>query len=324
MQFEGRKVLITGGLGFIGSNLAHRLVGMGAEVRLIDSLFPEHGGSLSNIHGLEGRLRVEVADLRDTPRLESVVAGVEVVFNLAGQTSHLDSMRDPATDLAMNCAAQLALLEACRRLAPEARLVFASTRQIYGRPDYLPVDEAHPLRPVDVNGVNKMAGEAYHMVYNDVYGLRATALRLTNTYGPRMRVRDARQTFLGVWIRLALQGEPFEVWGGEQLRDFSYVEDVVDALLLAAATPELDGAAFNLSGDPVVSLRALAEMLRGETGQGFEIRPFPAERRRIDIGDYHADDGRFRELTGWAPKVALEEGVRATLAFYRANMADYA
>ena len=324
MQFEGRKVLITGGLGFIGSNLAHRLVGMGAEVRLIDSLFPEHGGSLSNIHGLEGRLRVELADLRDTPRLESVVAGVEVVFNLAGQTSHLDSMRDPATDLAMNCAAQLALLEACRRLAPEARLVFASTRQIYGRPDYLPVDEAHPLRPVDVNGVNKMAGEAYHMVYNDVYGLRATALRLTNTYGPRMRVRDARQTFLGVWIRLALQGEPFEVWGGEQLRDFSYVEDVVDALLLAAATPELDGAAFNLSGDPVVSLRALAEMLRGETGQGFEIRPFPAERRRIDIGDYHADDGRFRELTGWAPKVALEEGVRATLAFYRANMADYA
>ncbi len=246
------------------------------------------------------------------------------MFNLAGQTSHLDSMRDPATDLAMNCAAQLALLEACRRLAPEARLVFASTRQIYGRPDYLPVDEAHPLRPVDVNGVNKMAGEAYHMVYNDVYGLRATALRLTNTYGPRMRVRDARQTFLGVWIRLALQGEPFEVWGGEQLRDFSYVEDVVDALLLAAATPELDGAAFNLSGDPVVSLRALAEMLRGETGQGFEIRPFPAERRRIDIGDYHADDGRFRELTGWAPKVALEEGVRATLAFYRANMADYA
>ena len=322
-EFDNRQVLITGGLGFIGSNLAHRLVRLGAQVTLVDSLFPTQGGCQANIRGIEDKVRVNISDMRNQQSLEHLVRGVEFIFNLAGQTSHLDSMRDPMTDLDLNCAAQLALLEVCRSHNPDCKIVYASTRQIYGRPAYLPVDEKHLLRPVDVNGVNKMAGEAYHLVYHDVYGLRATALRLTNTYGPRMRVKDARQTFLGIWVRLALQGLPFEVWGGTQLRDFTFVDDAVDAFLLAAATPEADGQVFNIAGEPVVSLTELAQMLAGATGQDYVVRDFPPERLRIDIGDYHADDSAFRALTGWSPKVPLAEGLERTLAYYRDNLADY-
>jgi len=323
-SFEGARVLVTGGLGFIGSNLARRLVALGAAVTLVDCLRPDQGGLRQNIRGLEDRLSLEIGDLRDDALLERVLPGQEVVFNLAGQTSHLDSMTDPLTDLDLNCRAQLGLLEGLRRLAPEARVVFASTRQIYGAPDYLPVDESHPLRPVDINGIHKLAGESYHLLYARVYGLRATALRLTNTYGPRMRIKDARQTFLGLWIRAALEGRPFEVWGGAQLRDFSYVDDAVDALLRAAMAPALRGGAFNLSGlPPSISLLQTAQLLARITGAVFEVKDFPAERRRIDIGDYHADDTAFRRLTGWAPQVTLEEGLQRTLAYFRDHLADY-
>jgi UDP-glucose 4-epimerase len=246
------------------------------------------------------------------------------VFNLAGQTSHLDSMRDPQTDLELNCRAQLSLLEACRAHAPDAKVVFASTRQIYGRPDYLPVDEIHPLRPVDINGVHKLAAETYHLLYSRVYGLKSVALRLTNTYGPRMRIKDARQTFLGVWIRDALQGRPFEVWGGDQLRDFSYVEDVVEALLLAAARPEVEGGAYNLSGLPQrISLGETARLLARLADARFEVCEFPSERKRIDIGDYYADDGLFRRMTGWLPRTALADGLQRTLEFYRPKLEAY-
>lgn len=322
-SFGGRRVLITGGLGFIGSTLARRLVELGADVSVVDTLFPNYGGNAFNLVGFEDRLRVNITDMRNVFSLRQMVDGAEFIFNLAGQTSHLDSMRDPTTDLEINCAAQLALLETCRNENPGARVIFASTRQIYGRPDYLPVDEAHPLRPTDVNGINKMAGESYHLLYSRVYGMGAVALRLTNTYGPRMRVKDARQTFLGVWIRRALEGEPFEVWGGEQLRDFSYVDDVVEAFLAAAMTPALDGQAFNLSGEPVVSLKALADMLAEETGAPYEIRDFPDDRKRIDIGDYYADDAKFRGLTGWAPQIPLQEGLRRTLDYYRQHLGHY-
>lgn len=322
-DFENRQVLITGGLGFIGSNLAHRLVRLGAQVTIVDNLFPTQGGCEANVRGIEDKVRVNISDMRNRQSLEHLVRGVEFIFNLAGQTSHLDSMRDPMTDLDLNCAAQLALLEVCRRHNPDCKIIYASTRQIYGRPAYLPVDEKHLLRPVDVNGVNKMAGEAYHLVYHDVYGLRATALRLTNTFGPRMRVKDARQTFLGIWVKLALQGLPFEVWGGAQLRDFTFVDDAVEAFLLAAMTPEADGEVFNIAGESVVSLTELAQMLAGATGQDYVVRTFPSERLRIDIGDYHADDSAFRALTGWSPKVPLAEGLERTLAYYRDNLADY-
>jgi UDP-glucose 4-epimerase len=322
-HFSGRRVLITGGLGFIGSTLARRLVELGADVTVVDTLFPNYGGNMFNLGELRDRVRVNITDMRNLFSLRQMVDGVDLIFNLAGQTSHLDSMHDPTTDLEINCAAQLALLETCRHQNPDAKIVFASTRQIYGRPDYLPVDEAHPLRPTDVNGINKLAGESYHLLYGRIYGMGAVALRLTNTFGPRMRVKDARQTFLGLWIRKALEGHPFEVWGGEQLRDFTFVDDVVEAFLLAAINPALHGGAFNLSGEPVVSLRGLADMLADESGGAYEIHEFPEERKRIDIGDYYADDAEFRRLTGWAPKIPLREGLIRTLDYYRQHLTHY-
>jgi UDP-glucose 4-epimerase len=299
-------------------------VALGSDVVLIDSLLPNYGGNRFNIALVEDRVRVEIADIRDTARMRPLLEGCDYLFNLAGQTSHLDSMHDPVTDLEINCLAQLTLLEACRAVCPKAVVVFASTRQIYGRPDYLPVDEKHLLHPVDVNGVNKMAGEAYHILYHDVYGIAATALRLTNTYGPRMRIKDARQTFVGVWLKSVLEGKPFEVWGGEQKRDFTYVDDAVDAFLLAALTPETKGKVFNLGGERPVSLDTLAQLLVAANGAGtFARHEFPAERRRIDIGDYYAADELFRGVTGWRHNVPLEDGLKRSIDYFRAHGQHY-
>jgi UDP-glucose 4-epimerase len=322
-ELEGQKVLITGGAGFIGSNLARRLVGLGADVTLVDSLIPEYGGNLFNVDSLKG-VRLNISDVRDPHSLRFLVRGQKYVFNLAGQTSHLDSMTDPGADLDINCRAQLSILEACRAENPGVKIVFASTRQIYGKPDYLPVDERHPLVPVDVNGINKLAGEWYHILYNNVYDLRACALRLTNTYGPHMRIKDARQTFLGVWIKLLLEGKPFEVWEGDQLRDFTYVTDVVDALLASAASPATNGKAFNLGGNEIISLKALAALLVEVNGAGeYTSRSFPSDRKKIDIGSYYSDFGLATELLGWKPRVDLRAGLAETLAFYRQNLRQY-
>lgn len=322
--FANRSVLITGGLGFIGSNLARRLVAQGAKVLLVDSLIPEYGGNLYNIAGIEDQLRVNISDVRDEHSMHYLVQGQDYLFNLAGQTSHLDSMNDPYTDLEINCRSQLSILEACRKYNPNIKIVFASTRQIYGKPDYLPVDEQHLLRPVDVNGINKMAGEWYHILYNNVYGIRACALRLTNTYGPRMRIKDVRQTFLGIWIRLILEGKPFEVWEGEQLRDFTYVADAVDAFLMAAASETANGQVLNLGGRQVINLKDLASLLVEANGGGdYVLRSFPAERKRIDIGDYYSDFGNIRATLGWEPRVSLRQGLAETLEFYRENLAFY-
>jgi len=253
-----------------------------------------------------------------------LMQGQDYLFNLAGQTSHMDSMQHPITDLEINAKAQLYILEACRWSNPGIKIVFASTRQIYGKPEYLPVDEKHLLRPVDVNGINKMAGEWYHILYNNVYGIRACALRLTNTYGPRMRVKDARQTFLGIWIRLLAEGKSFEVWGGEQLRDFTYVEDCVEALLLAGACEEANGQVFNLGGDCSITLKDIAALLVEANGGGaFVVREFPSDRKRIDIGDYYADDRLARRMLGWRPNVPLREGLARTIEYYRANLKHY-
>jgi UDP-glucose 4-epimerase len=322
--FAGRRVLITGGLGFIGSTLARTLVGLGARVSIVDSLIAEYGGNRRNLAGLASRVRVHIADVRDWPRLPSLVRGQDFLFNLAGQTSHMDSMTDPQTDLDINGRAQLAILEACRIHNPGVRIVFASTRQIYGRPDYLPVDEKHPLRPVDVNGINKLAGESFHLLYSRVHGIRATALRLTNTIGPRMRVKDARQTFVGVWVRRLIEGEAFEVWGGEQLRDFTYVDDAVEAFLLAASRPEAEGAIFNLGGPPPVTLQRLAELLvEINRGGAFVVREFPGDRRKIDIGDFYADDRLIARKLGWRPRTDLRAALTRTLAYYRKELRHY-
>jgi UDP-glucose 4-epimerase len=322
--FADKRVLVTGGLGFIGSNLTHALVALGAKVTIVDSLIPEYGGNRRNLAGIAGRVRVHVADVRDWPRLPSMVKGQDYLFNLAGQTSHMDSMSDPQADLDINCRAQLAILEACRQHNPGIRIVFASTRQIYGRPDYLPVDEGHPLRPVDVNGINKVAGESFHLLYSRVHGIRATALRLTNTIGPRMRIKDARQTFVGVWIRRLIEERPFEVWGGGQLRDFTYVDDAVEAFLLAASRREAEGEVFNLGGPRPVTLKQLAKTLVEINGSGtFAVRKFPDERKKIDIGDYYADDRLIGRKLGWRPRTSLREALAKTLAFYREELRAY-
>lgn len=322
--FAGRRVLVTGGLGFIGSNLARRLVELDAKVTIVDCLAPEYGGNRWNLTGIRSAVKVHVADVRDWPKLPRLVRGQELLFNLAGQTSHMDSMADPQTDLDINCRAQLAILEACRRHNPDIRIVFASTRQIYGRPDYLPVDEKHPLRPVDVNGINKIAGESFHLLYSRVHGIWSSALRLTNTIGPRMRIKDARQTFVGVWIRRLLEGDPFEVWGGAQRRDFTYVDDVVEAFLLAASRAEAKGQVFNVGGPPSVSLRELAQMLVALNGAGvFTVREFPADRKKIDIGDYYADDRLIRRKLGWKPRTDLTTALALTLDYYREALPHY-
>ncbi len=322
--FSGKSVLITGGLGFIGSNLARTLVRLGARVSIVDSLVPEYGGNRRNLAGIASRVKIHIADVRDWPRLPSLVRGQDFLFNLAGQTSHMDSMTDPITDLDINGRAQLAILEACRLHNPAIRIVFASTRQIYGKPDYLPVDEKHPLRPVDVNGINKIAGESFHLLYSRVHGIAATALRLTNTIGPRMRIKDARQTFVGVWIRRLLEGQPIEVWGGTQLRDFTYVDDAVEAFLLAAARPEAVGGVFNLGGPPPISLRGLAELLVAINGGGeFVVREFPGDRKKIDIGDYYADARLIARKLGWKPRTDLRTALMRTVAYYRGELKHY-
>jgi UDP-glucose 4-epimerase len=323
-SFSGRKALITGGLGFIGSNLARTLVSLGARVTLVDSLIPEYGGNPRNIAGLEKKLRLNISDVRDLHSLPVFVKGEDYLFNLAGQTSHMDSMSDPMTDLEINARAQLSILEACREHNPRLRIVFASTRQIYGCPDYLPVDERHPLRPVDVNGINKVAGENYHLLYHQVHGIRSTVLRLTNTIGPRMRIKDARQTFVGVWIRQLLKGEAIEVWGGSQKRDFTYVDDAVEALLLAASRKEAEGAVFNLGGPPPVSLCELAKLMVKINGSGrISVREYPSERKKIDIGDFYADYRLIEETLGWRPRTSLEQALTKTLAFYRRELPHY-
>lgn len=323
--FAGADVLVTGGLGFIGSALARRLVELGAKVTLVDSLIPEYGGNLFNVRDIRDRVVVDLTDVRDVAAMSSLIKNRQFLFNLAGQTSHLDSMTDPVTDLNINAAAQLHILEACRLHNRDLKIVFASTRQVYGRPQYLPVDEKHPINPIDVNGINKLAGEWYHLLYSDVYGIRACALRLTNTYGPGMRVKDARQTFLGIWIRRLIEGTPIQIFGdGKQRRDFNFVNDAVDALLRAAASDDANGQVFNLGDRAHVSLKELAQLLvKLNRGGDYELIPFPDDRKAIDIGDYYADFRKIDKSLGWAPKVALEQGLKETLDYYRANRAHY-
>ncbi len=318
-------MLITGGLGFIGSNLARTLVSLGADVTLVDSLIPEYGGNLFNIADIQSNVTVNLSDVRDPFSMAQLIKGQDVLFNLAGQTSHMDSMTDPQTDLDINASAQLSILEACREHNPGIKVVFASTRQLYGKPDYLPVDEAHPIRPVDVNGINKLSGEWYHLLYNNVHGIRATALRLTNTYGPGMRVKDARQTFLGIWVRLLIEGQPIKVFGdGEQLRDFNYVDDCVNALITSALSDEANGNVYNLGSAEVISLKDLAEMMVTlGFGGSYELIAFPDDRKAIDIGDYYSDFTKIQRELGWQPAVSLAGGLKRTISYYQENHGHY-
>ncbi|MBP0492596.1 NAD-dependent epimerase/dehydratase family protein [Pararoseomonas indoligenes] len=325
-SWRGRRVLVTGGAGFLGSALCHALGAAGAEVVALDALLPGTGARRANLEG--SGVRLAEGDLRDI-ELDGLAEGLDVLFNMAGQTSHAGSMADPFTDLAINGHAQLRLIAALRRGSPRARVVHASTRQFYGRPQMLPVPESHPIVPPDANGISKFAAEQYWLLETRVHRRPVAALRLTNCYGPRMRVMDARQTFLGIWVRRVLEGEPFEVWGGAQLRDFSYADDVVAAFMAVAEAlesrpEEVAGRAFNIGGDAPISLQALGDAMVTAAGEGrYVLRDFPAERASIDIGSYHADDRAFRALTGWAPSVPLAQGLRRTVDWFRPRLSDY-
>ncbi len=323
--FSGKRCLITGGLGFIGSNLAHQLVELGAEVLIVDSLVPEYGGNLANIADIKDHVQVNIADVRDQHSMQYLVQGQHYLFNLAGQVSHIDSMENPFNDLDINCRAQLSILEACRRHNRDIKLIFASTRQIYGKPEYLPVDERHPLQPVDVNGINKMAGEWYHILYNNVYGIRTCVLRLTNTYGPRMLVRHARQTALGWFIRQVIDNETISLYGtGEQLRDYNYVDDAVRALLLAAVDSNADGQIFNLGGrQPVSHLELIKTLIEVADTGAYKLVPFPSDKARIDIGSVYSSYSRIQTSLGWEPTIDLHDGLQRTVDFYRKHKAQY-
>ena len=322
--YRNRKVLVTGGLGFVGSNLARALADLGARVTAVDSLLPDYGGNLFNLAGYEDKVRINVADVRGHA-MEFLVQGQEVLFNLAGQVSHIDSMIDPFTDLEINCKSQLWILEAVRKRNPGLRIVYAGTRQVYGRPRSLPVDESHLLNPTDVNGINKISGEMYHLVYHSVYGIRASSLRLTNTYGPRQLIKHSRQGFIGWFVRQATLGEEIQVFGnGRQKRDFDYVDDVVDAFLRAGAMDAADGQVFNLGGDEPITLLDLAQLLVEIAGRGrVTVVPFPADRKKIDIGDFHADASKIKAALGWTPKTQLRDGFARTLAYYREHKDRY-
>ena len=322
--YRGRKVMVTGALGFIGSNLCRTLADLGADVLAVDSLLPDYGGNLFNLAGYEDKVRINIADVRGHA-MEYLVRGQEVLFNLAGQVSHIDSMTDPFTDLEINCRSQLWILEAVRKNNPGVKMVYAGTRQVYGKPKSLPVDETHLLNPTDVNGINKISGEFYHLVYHSVYGIRASSLRLTNTYGPRQLIRHARQGFIGWFVRQVVLGEEVELFGGGgQKRDFDFVDDVVDAFLRAGSMDAADGQVFNLGGEQPVSLLALVEMMLEIAGQGsYRVAPFPPERARIDIGDFYADTTKIRGMLGWKPRVALRDGLARTIEYYRKHKENY-
>jgi len=323
--YRNSNVMVTGGLGFIGSTLAICLAEMGARVTVVDSLIDDYGGNLFNLHGYEDKIRINIADVRTASTMNYLVRGQHYIFNLAGQVSHLDSMEDPYTDLEINCRSQLSILEACRKFNPEVKIIFAATRQQYGKPQYLPVDERHLMIPTDVNGINKIAGEMYHLLYNNVYGIRACSLRLTNTYGPRMLMKHNRQGFAGVFIRQAMNGEEIKIFGdGRQRRDYNYVDDVVDAFLAVGADDRANGEAFNLGGAEIFNHLDFVKMLIEIAGSGsYTIVPFPENKKKIDIGDYYGNYEKIRSLVGWEPAVKLREGLEKTVAYFRQYKKHY-
>jgi len=323
--YNEKNVLITGGLGFIGSNLALKLVELKANVVIVDSLIPDYGGNMFNINEIKAKVRVNIADVRDENGMDYLVRDQDCLFNLAGQVSHLDSMINPYTDLEINYRSQLSILEACRKNNDKVKILFAGTRGQYGKPSHLPVDEKHLMQPTDINGIDKMAGEWAHILYNNVYGIRACSFRMSNTYGPRHLMKNARQGVLSWFIRLALDGEKIKVFGdGKQLRDFSYVDDVVDSMLLAMASEKTNGEVYNLGSGEGTSLVDAAKLCVKVSGKGsVETVPFPKEKKNIEIGDYIADIGKIKKDIGWQPKVGLEEGIGKTMQFFEKHKKHY-
>lgn len=325
MDYKGKNVLITGGLGFIGSNLAIRAVEFGAEVTIVDPSVEGCGANLYNIEPVRPRVRVLPLDIGQAREFPDVVANANVIFNLAGEISHLHSMEFPERDLEINTAAQLRFLSVCRRVAPGVRIVYAGTRQIYGVPEYLPVDELHPVNPVDFNGIHKYAATMYHLMLSRAGFLDAVVLRLTNVYGPRMALHIPTQGFLSTFLRQLTLGGALEVYGdGEQLRDLVYVDDVVDAFLLAGAEERLPSRTYNVGGPEPLPITQIARICsKAAGGVDVKFHPFPEALKKIDIGSYYTDTARIERELGWTPKVKFADGIARTLSYYERELNHY-
>src|SRR3989344_5348815 len=316
--FKSRQILITGGLGFVGSNLALKLVELGANITVLDSLLPDFGGNKFNIFPIKNRVNVKIADMRNQRMLEKIVGDFEIIFNLAGTLSHIDSMTNPLLDLDINCAAQLSLLQACRKNNRSAKIIFTGTRNQYGKALYLPVDEKHIQEPTDINGINAMASEKYHLLYTKIYGMPTVSLRLTNTFWPRHQMKHSKQGVLNWFMRLLLEGKNVELYGdGTQIRDVNYVDDVVNALILAAENKKAIGKAYNLGGQPITLKQFVEEVIKVLGAGNYLLRPFPPERKVIEIGNYVADIGKIKNDLNWEPKIKLEEGIKITIKYYK-------
>jgi len=323
--FIGKNVMITGGLGFIGSNLAHELVKLKSKVLIIDSLSPLYGGNMFNVSEIKDKCEIVIEDVRNQSLMNRLVKRQDFIFNLTGQVSHIDSLEDPLQDLESNCRTHLVLLEACKNYNPKVKIVFAGTRGQYGKPVYLPVDEKHPMNPIEINGINKMAAEAYHLLYYRNYGLKTTSLRLTNAYGQRHQMKNSKQGFLNWFIRLAIDDKWIKIFGdGEQQRDFTHVEDVVKAFLISAVSKKADGQVFNLGSDKPVSIINVAKLMV-ELSRSGEIKKidFPETNRKIEVGDYHANYTKIKKILGWKPNISLMDGVKMTIEYYKKNREHY-
>jgi len=319
MDYRDKNIIITGGLGFIGSNLAIRTVGLGADVTIVDPSIEGCGASLENIQPVRDRIRLLPLDIGQAGEFAGAIAEADVIFNLAGEISHLHSMEFPERDLEINTTSQLRFLNVCKSENPKARIVFAGTRQIYGVPEYLPVDESHPINPVDFNGIHKYAATMYHLMLSRAGFLDAVVLRLTNVYGPRMALHVPSQGFLSTFLRKLTIGESLEIYGdGEQLRDPVFVEDVVDAFLLAGSEPRLRSRTYNVGGPEALSLAEIARICSSAAGAPAPSRrPFPEVLKAIDIGSYYTDTALIERELGWKPAIRLAEGIAMTLAYCR-------
>lgn len=324
-MYTGRHVLVTGGLGFIGSALAVRLVELQAKVTIVDSSVPGCGANPFNISQVEDRLDVIPADLSDPAHFTDAIQTSDVIFNIAGEISHSDSMRCPERDLRINTQAQLRFLLACRALRPGVRIVSAGTRQVYGRAPYLPVDEGLAPDPVDFNGIHKLAATHYHLMLSRMGDLDAIVLRLSNIYGPRMAVSLPHQGFLGNFLRLALEREALTVYGdGSALRDPLYIDDAIEAFLLAGSVVSPKSRLYNLGGREALSIGDIADVVTTAALSPPAIHmPFPAGQKAIDIGSYRSNCGRIRRDLGWTARTGFREGIERSLAYFREYRKHY-
>ncbi len=323
--FKDKEVLVTGGLGFIGSNLCIELVRLGARVTIIDNMLPRQGGNLFNISGIAENVTVNISDVRNQLSMNHLVKGKDYIFHLAGQVNHVDSMKNPLQDLEINCRGTMVLLEALRNHNRDAKVIFAGTRGEYGSSVKLPVDEDHPTNPKGIYAVTNLTAEKMVLVYDDVYKIRGSCLRITNTYGPRHQMAHDEYGVFNWFIRKAMDGEEIPVFGdGRILRDFLYVEDLVDCMLKVAVTDGAYGKVFNVGTGIPVSFFELAEKIAAISGTGKTgFTEFTQERKEVEPGDYYADITRIKTTTGWQPVTPLEEGIAKTIDYYRKNRKEY-